>query len=73
MQLVVTFTMALITQGLLIDYLALGSRLSLHWFGPLVTLVVVQSKGWPFISAWWGAYNLILLQGDERYVVSPKF
>jgi hypothetical protein len=42
---VVTFTMAIITQSLLIDYLCLGSRFSLQWFGPVVTLLVVGSKG----------------------------
>lgn len=65
---VVTFTMAFVTQALIIDYLALGSRFSLQWFGPVVTLLVVQSKGWPFISIFWGVYNLILLSGNKRYV-----
>jgi hypothetical protein len=41
---VVTFTMALITQALIIDWLALGSRFSLRWFGPIVTLLVVQVR-----------------------------
>ena len=51
---VVTLTMALITQALVIDYLALGSRFSLKWLGPLPTLLIVQSKGWPFVSIFWG-------------------
>ncbi|CAB9496794.1 Mechanosensitive ion channel protein [Seminavis robusta] len=66
-RLVITLTMALITQALVIDFLALGSRFSLQWMGPIFTLLVVQSKGWPFISTFWGAYNFILLSGGKRY------
>ena len=64
----VTLTMALITQALVVDFLALGSRYSiLRYCGPIPTLLIVQSKGWPFISTFWGTYNLILLSGDSRY------
>lgn len=64
----ITLTMALITQALVIDYIALGSRFSLRWLGPIITLTLVQSKGWPFISIFWGTYNFILLSG-----LSPSF
>ena len=64
----VTLTMALITQALVVDFLALGSRISiLRYCGPIPTLLIVQSKGWPFISTFWGTYNLILLSGDASY------
>lgn len=64
---VLTYSMALVTQSLVIDYLALSSRLCLDWLGPVVTLLVVQSKGWPFILIFWALYDLILLSGDRDF------
>jgi hypothetical protein len=59
--------MALVTQALVIDFIALGSRLSLNRIiGPILTLLIVQSKGWPFVSVFWGTYNLILLAGPSN-------
>jgi len=34
------------TQAFLVDYLALSSRILLNIFGPIATLLIVQSKGW---------------------------
>lgn len=64
---VVTFSMALLTQLLVVDYFALASRFCLTWFGPVVTLFLVQAKGWPFIAVFWAIYDLILLSGDREY------
>ena len=64
---IVTFTLALLTQALIVDYLALASRFCLAWFGPVVTLFLVQAKGWPFIAVFWAIYRLILLSGDRDY------
>jgi len=64
---VVTYTLAMVTQSLIIDYFALSSRLFLDWLGPIVTLLVVQSKGWPFILTFWAIYNLILNCGDSDF------
>ena len=64
---VLTFTLALVTQSIVIDYMALSSRLFLDWLGPIVTLLVVQSKGWPFILVTWAAFDLILLSGDRDF------
>jgi len=45
-----TLELALITQYVLIDGLALRSKLMVKIFGPLVTLFVINAKGWPFIT-----------------------
>lgn len=45
---VVTLSMALATQALLIDVLVIGSWMFLRFFGPVLTLLMAQSKGWPF-------------------------
>lgn len=59
--------MAFATQSIVIDFLALSSRVMLNTVGPVVTLLVVQSKGWPFILTFWAIYSLILLCGDTEY------
>lgn len=62
---IVTLTLALITQALLIDYVALGSRFSLKYMGPAVTLLAVQARGWPCVLTFWAIYDLVLLSGDR--------
>ena len=44
-----TLQLAIITQSIVIDGFALRSRYAVHIFSPLLTLVVISSKGWPFI------------------------
>lgn len=63
---VITFSLALITQAFIIDYLALSSRLLLNSIGPVLTLFVVQSKGWPFLTIFWAAWDLVLLSTSEQ-------
>jgi len=36
-------------------------------FGPLVTLVVLQSKGWPVTLFFWGVYDFGLLYGKYEF------
>ena len=64
---IVTFSLALGMQGLMIDFLALGTKLMLRVVGPIVTLWIVQSKGWPFICFWWGIFNFSLMYGKGRF------
>ena len=52
---------------LLIDLVALKTRLMIRVVGPLITLVVVQSKGWPFTLTWWAIYDLCMLSGDGKF------
>lgn len=65
---VITFSFAKLTEMFLIDFLALKTRLLLRLLGPLVTLLIVQSKGWPCTITFWAIYDLILLSGDGRFV-----
>jgi len=65
---VITFTMAYVTGLFIVDYLAMRTRMFVRLFGPLVTLVIVQSKGWPITALFWGVYDFILLFGRHDYV-----
>jgi hypothetical protein len=38
----------------------------LRLLGPLVTLLLVQSKGWPFVVCWWAILDFALLYGSGR-------
>ena len=50
---VITLTLALATQAIIIDFLAIGSWIFLRFFGPVLTLLLAQSKGWPFGKCSW--------------------
>ena len=43
---VLTLSLAIATQSFVVDFLVLGSRFALRCLGPVVTLLLVQSKGW---------------------------
>ena len=64
---VITLSLALATQAIIIDFLAIGSWIFLRFFGPNLTLLLAQSKGWPFVLIWWGIYDLALLSGPSKF------
>jgi hypothetical protein len=55
------------TQALVIDFFCLRSTLSIKLFGPFLTLLVVQSKGWPFLAVVWGINDLCFLYGENSF------
>jgi hypothetical protein len=61
-----TFELALIVESCIIG-LALRSKLVVKVFGPLVTLFIINSEGWPFISTSWAIWDLFLLHGDDKF------
>jgi hypothetical protein len=64
---VITFSLALGMQGFIIDFLSLGSRLMLRVVGPVITLLVITAKGWPFIVFWWAVLDFAMLHGDGAF------
>mmetsp|Transcript_5448 Transcript_5448/g.9996 ORF Transcript_5448/g.9996 Transcript_5448/m.9996 type:complete len:200 (+) Transcript_5448:92-691(+) len=48
------FDLARVLQYLVIDKIVLSLRVAVQFLGPLFTLFVIQSRGWPFILATWG-------------------
>lgn len=63
-----TFSGAQLLQVIVIDFLCLSTRFSVNVFGSLLTLLIVQSKGWPFIACMWSILNFALLFGTSRFV-----
>jgi hypothetical protein len=64
---VLTFSLALGMQAFIIDYLSLGSRVMLRLVGPVLTLLIITAKGWPFIVFWWGVLDFAMLHGDGAF------
>ena len=62
---VVTFSIALAMQAFLVDFLALNTRILLRLVGPVLSLLIVQSRGWPMIWFWWAIANFCLVFGDS--------
>jgi hypothetical protein len=63
----VTLTIANAVQAFMIDFLALDTRLLLNVIGPVMTLLLVQSKGWPFLMAFWSGFDFAMLHGSGRF------
>ena len=63
---IITFSLANMVQAILIEYLALRSKVCVVLFGPFVTLFLVQSKGWPMLLFLWALADFFLLYGDWK-------
>eukprot|EP00934_Nitzschia_sp_Nitz4_P008246 Nitzschia sp. Nitz4//scaffold44_size153857//151542//153963//NITZ4_002752-RA/size153857-snap-gene-0.221-mRNA-1//-1//CDS//3329552250//8236//frame0 len=61
-----TLLMALGTQLILIDYLAID-RGYLFRFGARIPLFVMQARGWPFVLFAWSLYDWALLSGQHPF------
>jgi hypothetical protein len=65
---VLTFSLAQLWQVFIIDFLCLNTKLFQSILGNLLTLLIVQSKGWPFIAITWGLLDFGLLHGQRKFV-----
>lgn len=54
-------------EAIVVDFLALQTRAILNTFGPVVTLLFVQARGWAFLMTMWGILNFLLVTGDARF------
>jgi len=64
---VITFSLAKMSQAVVIDFFALRTRLFVKVLGPYATLWTVQSRGWPFLLTWWVLYDFFLLFGNNKF------
>jgi hypothetical protein len=69
----ITFSLAQLLQVFIIDFLCLNTRFFVNAFGSLVTLFIVQSKGWPFIVFMWAVLDFGLLYGTSRFAAHWLF
>ncbi|CAJ1957662.1 unnamed protein product [Cylindrotheca closterium] len=63
----VTLTLALAVQALVIDLLCVQTRIIPRLVGPLFTLWIVQSQGWPFVIFMWSILNFGMLYGQSAF------
>jgi hypothetical protein len=63
----ITLELARATEWLVIDCFALGSKFTVRLFGPFLTLLAIQGKGWPCKISAWGMWDLFLLHGDNTF------
>lgn len=69
---IVTYNLARATEYLLIDCLAHRSSFISRFFGPLVTLVLIQCKDeelvvTPFLWCAWALWDILLLRGPDQF------
>lgn len=65
---VTTLSLALGLQVFIIDFMSISTKVMLRLLGPLLTLMLVQSKGWPFVVFWWSILDFGLLYGENDFV-----
>jgi hypothetical protein len=65
-----TLELARMTQFFLIDGLTLRTKFTITVGGPLVTLLMIQAKGWPFLLFAWSVIDLLILHGDDPFAVN---
>jgi hypothetical protein len=63
----ITFTMALGFERLLVDYLSIRRQTTFRLFGAWPTLLLLQSRGWPFILFLWSLLDYLLLAGEHPF------
>jgi hypothetical protein len=64
----ITFSCSSVMQVLVIDFLCLSTRVMVGAFGNFLTLLIVQSRGWPFALFVWALLNFGLLRGQSDFV-----
>ena len=63
----ITLFLSKVIEFCVVDVFVLRSRLALKLWGPFVTLLIVQSKGWPFQLTFWAILDFIMLHGNGRF------
>ncbi len=63
-----TLQLAYGSEYVLVDVLALRSTLLLEIVGPLVTLYIIQAKGWPLICIFWATWSLALILNMDGWL-----
>jgi hypothetical protein len=66
MRQIITLSIALLLQLVIVDFLSVGTRATLRVFGPVMTLLIVQSRGWPLVFFWWSILNFAFIQEDRK-------
>lgn len=69
----VTLTLALAIQAVIIDVMCVGTRFIPRLLGPLLTLWLIQSKGWPFVIFFWSILNFAMLHGTSAFAAHWGF
>jgi hypothetical protein len=64
---VCTLSLSKLTEVIVVDVMTLKSRTLRKLFGPWVSLLIIQARGWPYIVTFWAVWNFALLQGRHSF------
>ena len=64
---VCTLALSRFTEVLMVDVFTLRTRSVLKLFGPFVSLLIIQARGWPYIVTFWAVWNFAFLQGKHAF------
>eukprot|EP00557_Chaetoceros_sp_GSL56_P005248 CAMPEP_0176505866 /NCGR_PEP_ID=MMETSP0200_2-20121128/16732_1 /TAXON_ID=947934 /ORGANISM="Chaetoceros sp., Strain GSL56" /LENGTH=1081 /DNA_ID=CAMNT_0017905467 /DNA_START=263 /DNA_END=3505 /DNA_ORIENTATION=- len=63
----ITLTLARVTEFILIDYIALETNITVRVIGRMLTLMLIQAKGWPILCVFWGIWNFSIVHGADPF------
>jgi hypothetical protein len=66
-RILICLVLSQLTQFVIIDFICLETQIAVRFIGRLLTLMAVQSKGWPVLSIFWSMWQFILLHGSPAY------
>lgn len=69
----ITLSFAQAAQLFFIDFLCIGRRWTSEYLGPAITLVIVQSRGWPFLLCTWSMFNFLMNHGTSQVCSMSTF
>lgn len=64
---IVTFSLSLATQLVLLDLIAVRTPFIVRVFGQIFTLVLIQSHGLPFLVFFWSLYSSAMTTGNNEF------
>ncbi|KAL7557213.1 hypothetical protein ACA910_001281 [Epithemia clementina (nom. ined.)] len=65
---VITWLLARLSDIFFFDWLVLQHPRLIRLMGPQISLIIIQSKGWPSVMLWWALWNFMTLQGNGPFI-----
>ncbi|KAL7557212.1 hypothetical protein ACA910_001280 [Epithemia clementina (nom. ined.)] len=64
---VITWLLARASDVFFFDWLVLQHPRLIRLLGPKISLIIIQSKGWPSVIFWWALWDVMILQGKGEF------
>jgi hypothetical protein len=63
----ITLEVAIAVEHILVEGLALRTKCFVYMMGPLLTLGLIQARGWPVVAVLWSLLDMLILHGNDAF------